>query len=197
MWNIVTQSCLAPCDPMDYAVHGILQARKLEWVAYPFSRGSSWLRNWTRVSCIAGGFFTSWDTREALYIIFIYLSIHSSFFPSFLPSLLPSLPVAQMAKNLPAMQETRVQSLSWDDPLEMGMAPYSIIPTWRILWTEEPIAEWDSAEQLTLLFFFILKDDLVLPFTKNETIVFICFFFLKQIQMSFKLNNIRHIKDSP
>ena len=37
----------------------------LEWVAYPFSRGSSWPRNQTRVSCIAGGFFTSWATREA------------------------------------------------------------------------------------------------------------------------------------
>ena len=39
--------------------------RILEWVAYPFSRGSSGLRNWTRVSCIAGGFFTSWAKREA------------------------------------------------------------------------------------------------------------------------------------
>ena len=39
-----------------YTVHGILQARILEWVAYPFSRTSSWPRNWTRVSCIAGGF---------------------------------------------------------------------------------------------------------------------------------------------
>ena len=39
--------------------------RILEWVAYPFSGGSSWPRNWTRVSCIAGGFFTSWATGEA------------------------------------------------------------------------------------------------------------------------------------
>ena len=48
-----------------WTVHGILQARILEWVAFPFSRGSSRPRNWTRVSCIAGGFFTSWATREA------------------------------------------------------------------------------------------------------------------------------------
>ena len=40
--------------------------RILEWVAYPFSSGSSWSRNWTRISCIAGGFFTSWAAREAL-----------------------------------------------------------------------------------------------------------------------------------
>ena len=39
--------------------------RRLEWVAYPFSRWSSWLRNWTVVSCIAGRFLTSWATREA------------------------------------------------------------------------------------------------------------------------------------
>ena len=54
------------CDPLDYTVHGILQARILEWVAFPFSRGSSQPRDWTQVSHIAGGFFTSWATREAL-----------------------------------------------------------------------------------------------------------------------------------
>ena len=53
------------CDPKDYSlpgfsVRGILQARILEWVAITFSKGSSWCRNWTRVSCIAGRFFTDW-----------------------------------------------------------------------------------------------------------------------------------------
>ena len=55
----VTQSCLTLCNPMDYKVHGILQARILEWVAIPFSRGSSQPRDRTQVSRIAGGFFTS------------------------------------------------------------------------------------------------------------------------------------------
>ena len=50
---------------MDYTVHGILQARVLEWVAFPFSRESSQPRDWTQVSHIAGRFFTSWATREA------------------------------------------------------------------------------------------------------------------------------------
>ena len=50
---------------MDYTIHGILQARILEWVAFPFSRGSSQPRDQTQVSHIAGGFFTSWATREA------------------------------------------------------------------------------------------------------------------------------------
>ena len=54
--------------PMDYTVQGILQARILKWVAFPFSRGSSQPRDWTQVSRIAGGFFTSWATREAVIL---------------------------------------------------------------------------------------------------------------------------------
>ena len=71
-WKVkvkVTQSCLTLCNPMDYRVHGILQARILDWVASPegkpFSRRSSQLRDQTQVSQIAGIFFTSWATREA------------------------------------------------------------------------------------------------------------------------------------
>ena len=55
----VAQSCPTLCDPMDYIVHGILQATMLEWVAFSFSRGSSRTRDQTQVSNIAGGFFTS------------------------------------------------------------------------------------------------------------------------------------------
>ena len=53
------------CSPPGFSVHGILQARILEWVATPSSRGSSWPRNQTQVSCIAGRFFTVWANREA------------------------------------------------------------------------------------------------------------------------------------
>ena len=68
--KIVSQSCLTLCNPMDCSsprssVHGILQARILEWVAIPFSRVCSWPRNWTWISCNAGRFFTIWATREA------------------------------------------------------------------------------------------------------------------------------------
>ena len=67
---LVAQSCWTLCDPMDNSlpgssVHGILQARILEWVAISSSRGSSWPRHRTWVSCIAGRFFTVWATREA------------------------------------------------------------------------------------------------------------------------------------
>ena len=48
-----------------HGVHGILQARILKWGAFPFSKGSSQARDQTQVSCIVGGFFTSWATREA------------------------------------------------------------------------------------------------------------------------------------
>ena len=58
-WTVARQAPLSK---------GILQARILEWVALAFSRGSSWARDQTQVSCIAGGFFTSWATREALLV---------------------------------------------------------------------------------------------------------------------------------
>ena len=69
---LVAQLCLPPCDPMDCrppvsSVHGILYARILEWVAISFSRGSSWPRDRTRVSCIAGRSFTILATWEALW----------------------------------------------------------------------------------------------------------------------------------
>ena len=64
-WVKGVQLCPTVCDPMDYTVDGILQARILEWVAFPFSRGSSQPRDWTQVSHIAGRFFITWATREA------------------------------------------------------------------------------------------------------------------------------------
>ena len=68
--------------------------------------------------------------------------------------------VAQMAKNPPAMQETWVRSLGWEDPLEEGMATHSSILAWRIPWTEKPgggvcaatvqgVAESDTTERLS------------------------------------------------
>ena len=53
------QLCPTLCNPMDSTVHGILQARVLEQVAFPFSRGSSQPRDWTQISHVAGGFFTN------------------------------------------------------------------------------------------------------------------------------------------
>ena len=64
---------------------------------------------------------------------------------------------AQMAKSLPAMKETWIQSLDQEDPVEKGTATHSSILVWRILWTEEPaglqsiVSELDTTEQLTLI----------------------------------------------
>ena len=70
MYIYLTQWCPTLCDPTDCSlpvcsVHGVSQARILEWVAIPFSRGSSWPRDQTQVSCTAGRYFTGWATREA------------------------------------------------------------------------------------------------------------------------------------
>ena len=122
---LVAQSCPTLCDPMDCSppgstVHGILQARILEWVAIPFSRGSSWPRNQSWVSFIAGGFLTVWATREAwgfkqrrkhiqAFWILVY-TLSGCFFsvlqscqaePSFLNTSLPPLhlPIKEWALN--------------------------------------------------------------------------------------------------
>ena len=61
--------------------------------------------------------------------------------------------MAQIAKNLPAMQETQIQSLGWEDPPEKGMATHSIIVAWRIPWTEETgrLQSMESAKSRTQL----------------------------------------------
>ena len=60
-----SHSGLPICYPVDSTVHGILQARILEWVAFPFSRASFQPRDWGQVSHIVGGLFTSWATRKS------------------------------------------------------------------------------------------------------------------------------------
>ena len=70
----VAQSCPTLCDPMDCSlpgssVHGIFQARVLEWIVISFSRISSRPRDWTWVSCTAGRHFIIWTTREALLLL--------------------------------------------------------------------------------------------------------------------------------
>ena len=88
IWKVkmlVTQLCLTLCKPMDCSlsgssIHGILQARILDWVAISFSRVSSQPRNRTQFSCTAGRFFTNWAMREHV-ISFSYKSKIFYFFP--------------------------------------------------------------------------------------------------------------------
>ena len=86
---LVAQSCLTLCDPMNCtlpvsSVHGIFQARILEWVIMPFSRGSSPSRDQTWVSCVAGRLFTVWATRETYVLaLVLYLNIFNVHHQSF------------------------------------------------------------------------------------------------------------------
>ena len=112
------QSCLTLCDPVDCSppsssVYGIPQAGILEWVAMPSSRGSSWPRDRTHIS-----------TSTCIYRWVFFYPCASL--------------VAQRVNNLPAMQETGVQSLGQEDALKKGIASHSSILAWRILWTENP-----------------------------------------------------------
>ena len=64
VWLFAPHNCSLPSS----SIHGLSQARILEWVAISFSRGSSQSRDWTQASCIAGGFFTSWATWRGIII---------------------------------------------------------------------------------------------------------------------------------
>ena len=102
---------LIDCSPSGSSVHRIFQARILEWVAMPSSRGSSQLSDGTHISCvfcIAGGFFTTEPPEKP--------QIHL---------------VAQSVENLPTVQEPQVPSLGQEDPLEKEMATHSSILAWR------------------------------------------------------------------
>ena len=86
------------CSPPGSSVHWILQGRILEWVAIPFSRGSSQTRDGTQVSHIAGRFFTIWATREAQFYQLKQsnsLLLHKNFpFPSETPTHDPVSPIS-------------------------------------------------------------------------------------------------------
>ena len=69
---------LPHCEWIFYQLSYKGSPRILEWVAYPFFRGSSQPRNWTRVSCIAGGFFTNWVIRGKILAILKLLNIYSA-----------------------------------------------------------------------------------------------------------------------
>ena len=88
---------------------------------------SSPTRDRTHVSCIGRQILNHWTTSKVLPFIYIYTNIHFSGSSENL-----------VVKNLPAMQETWVLCLGWEDPLGKGVATYSRILAWRVPWTEEP-----------------------------------------------------------
>ena len=155
VWLFATPRTLARQAPLSM---GIFQARILEWIAMPSSRGSSQPRDWTQVSYTASRFFTVWATREALSMYKDIkesaskkgeISIHENFntgehIQKKLPGARINCTASQVAQwqrsHLPmqTMQETMVRSLGPEDPLEKEMATCSSILAWRVAWTEEP-----------------------------------------------------------
>ena len=148
----VTQSRLTLCDPMGYTVHGILQARILEWVAFPFSRGSSQARDKTQVSRSAGGFFTNWAIRKDLRTSDqICSQIHSGIFWTFFDCLRTYYPTfhilihslgncpPQEKEHESCMREvTGIKSNLYKYEEYLAMAPHSSTLAWKIPWMEEP-----------------------------------------------------------
>ena len=122
----VDQSCLTLWDPMDYTVHGILQARILVWVAFTFSRGSPQPRDRTQVSHITDGFFTSWGTRESPRIISFFLSSYSSTF-------LLNCEIFFLNTELDCVQHE--MCYKWRVELEKpGWVPDRLHESWLIVW---------------------------------------------------------------
>ena len=94
------------CSPPGSSVHGIFQARILEWVAISFSRGSSWPRDQTQVSCIAGRLLTGWATREFRLAAKYLLHWTSSMVQSISPTttiISDSIPAAKSLQLCPTL----------------------------------------------------------------------------------------------
>ena len=127
---VKSESCSVVSDslrPHDYTVHGLLQASILEWVAYPFSRGSSWPRNQNGVSCIAGRFFTNWAIRVwipnqykvCVILHFVYLSIYLSKIFS---------PAPASGLELQFSQSSRFHAVSWNSQNPVSPHPPPSLP---------------------------------------------------------------------
>ena len=119
---ILIYMCLTLCNPMDCSppgssVHGVLYSSILESVTIPFSRGSSQFKDQNWVSCIAGRFFTIWDTKEAIWSIYTVVNLwcssvgHLEVFYFNNTSLSPYVILFNWRKN--AKQEMQVCSLCW------------------------------------------------------------------------------------
>ena len=164
MWLLCTKHCakhitcvcactqwhLTLCDPMDCSlpgssVHGVFQVRLPEQFTISYSKASYPLRDRTHVSCV------SYVSRQTLYHCATWeaLSIlHMIYY--FIDTILwnGDLPSGSAVRNLYAVQETRVQSLGWEDPLKKEMTIHSSNLAWKISWTEEP-----GGQQSLLLWF--------------------------------------------
>ena len=132
---LVTQLCPTLCHPMDCSppgssVHGILQARILEWIVIPFSRGSSQSKDQTLVSCIAGRFFTVWAPREAMTEWIPYKLTPGVSVPNIYPlpwsdTLFTYIRLLRYIRKCQESLPTPQQSIKWAKYPKIYMAPFS------------------------------------------------------------------------
>ena len=159
---LVAQSCPTLCDPMDCdppgsSVHGILQARILEWLAVPFSRGSPWPRDQTWVSCNADRFFTGWATLFSRSLSSVkYPSLSDLFLPE---TMLLNIPGTLSGKYLWNTPFSYVSSLkSHHDPLWGCQLSYLLLDNNLVKKTARRILIHYC------FFFFFCRDILVISF---------------------------------
>ena len=148
---VCAQSCLTLWDSMDCSlpgssVHGIFQARILGWVFTSYSRGSSWPRDWTYISCISNTGRQTLYHCTTLYFCLKEIKHRITYDPKIQCVQLNwkqvliqrDFPSGTVIRNPPTKQETWVCSLGQEDPLEKEMATHSSTLAWKIPWTEEP-----------------------------------------------------------
>ena len=137
----VAQLCPTLCNPVDYTVHGIFQARILEWVAFPFSRGSSQPRDRTWVSCIAGGFFTTEPLRKPRVKQFILGSLARVLEWVAIPSSRGIFPTQGSNPGLPCCRRILYQAEPPGKPEEGPAGPFI---SDRRQEEERTVSEWDN-----------------------------------------------------
>ena len=141
--GLVTESCLTLAIPLDCSlpgstVHRIFQARILEWVPISFSRGSSWPRDWTRVSCTSGIFFTDLS-HEWKWTLFRHnnLLILLGFPDKWKWHLNVKNNFSSFLQFLVSLSHGNILVVLYYKP-EKAMAPHSSTLAWKIPWMEEP-----------------------------------------------------------
>ena len=128
---LVAQSCSTICNPMDCSppgsfVHGILQARIVEWFAISFSRGSSWPGNWTRVFYLAGGFFTT-EPPEEIALMFTKKYLWLTMPPDLLTG--HQLYCVTMTNEMPGWSQPLPKSIPHSCPAECLWLHHPCLPS--------------------------------------------------------------------